>query len=89
MRSEIKARFLSFFGEAIEPGVCSRKWHALAYYDHKRRRCIMVAWPLHYVVRGFRWLEWKWDTYRHRPGWIDRHIAAAIDRDEYPRRSRY
>ena len=79
MPTKLLSRLVALFYEAVPPEIHSRKWHALAYHDHRFRRHIMVAWPLHYIVRGFRWLEWQWDCYRHRPGWIDRHTAAAIE----------
>lgn len=90
MSSKLKSRLVAFFYEPVETGVHSRKWHAHAYYDHATRRRIMVAWPLHYALRAYRWLEMHWDNYRHRPGWIDRHAARAIERHQNrPRFPRY
>lgn len=68
----------AFFYDRCPHECATRWWHALAYRDYATRRDVMVAWPFHYAVRGFRWLEWQWDKYRHTPGWLDRHTEAAI-----------
>jgi len=56
----------------------TRWWMALAYYRYLDRRLVMVIWPIHYAFQAARWLEWKWNAYRHRPSWIDRHVAESI-----------
>lgn len=71
-------KFKDIIYEYNEPCCRSRWWQALAYRDPAARKDLMVIWPLHYAVQAFRWLQWKWDAYRHRPSWIDRHAKEAV-----------
>lgn len=71
------SRITSFFYERCPEACVTHKWQALAYRSPMDRRLVMVIWPLHYAVRGYRWLEWQWDKYRHRRGWIDRLIEQS------------
>lgn len=78
---------VGFFYDRCPPYCYTKKWHAVAYFSPIDRRLVMVAWPLHYAVRGFRWVEWKWDRYRHKPGWLERYAEAAIN--EHNNRPRF
>lgn len=76
------SRFASFFYDRYPEACETKKWHALAYYSPTDRRLVMVVWPFHYVVRGYRWVEWQWDKYRHRDGWIAAHVKRATAKEE-------
>ncbi len=75
-------RIAAFFYDRCPEACVTRKWQALAYYSPMDRRLVMVVWPFHYVVRGFRWLEWQWDKYRHKDGWIAAHVKRATAKEE-------
>jgi hypothetical protein len=33
--------------------------------------------PINYIFRAFRFVQWKWDTFRGKPSWIDEYAAKC------------
>lgn len=74
-------RFKSLVHDRVPEGVMTKRWHAVAYRDHRTMQTVTVIWPFHWVVLFVWWLGFKWDKHRHRRSWIDKIVDAARESD--------
>lgn len=60
--------------EKINPNIVPKWWMCRAYYDYQSDRKVMVMFPFHYLVAFCWWINYYWNSYRHKPTWIDKKL---------------
>jgi hypothetical protein len=53
------------------------KFYAVGYFDPMRSAVHWYIFPLHYIVRAYRWTDHRWNSYRHQLSKIDLILIDA------------
>jgi len=51
---------------------------ARAYYDYQSDQKVMVMFLFHYLITFCWWVNYYWNTYRHKPTWIDKKLKKRV-----------